>query len=553
MIKGNKIRDGAYGMVYSGTIPTVEGKRDEIAIKRNLVSREISFAGSIRELDLLNRLRGHPFLIGIRCVTIGDPFSGRVMSPINISGQRDDIFHFVFEMAEDDIHNYIYMNNKYPPYNIIKKFMVELLLGMEFLHSQKIMHRDIKPGNLLVVNGILKICDFGMSKPYTKQDKSTPQIVTSWYRPPEVTLSDPNYDYKADMWSVGLVLFEMIGRNAFMCNTADHPDIVINRILGSLPEEVDSKLMNMVINNPYRSMEINPTASPTNRYSFEKQLNLSQQNIQRFNNECLENGHGGYVDFIDLISKLIVFDPRERLSATQALEHPFFNNMTLFIEEIRRDYPPVFSPSIDRPLVVHKCKEREWSVQIALTLYNNRNNYTWYTHRILFQSLSLFDRYIDYLFDSNNMANITRREESEYSGCYHTQSEVYLRYIVCLYVSIKYFTTLKSPQSFLSLIISEFRTEESLLIAEQFEITLLKDVLKYSIYSNTLLEIADNSNEKLNENQIRDLLLIYCNTEVYSGMTPKELYQLYRITILIDDANKTSQEITDDDLFERVW
>ena len=88
----------------------------------------------------------------------------------------------------------------------IKCLALQLFKGLKFLHNTKIIHRDIKPSNLLFLDGVLKIADFGLSKIYENDEKNTPNLITIWYRPPEILLHFDKYSCEVDMWSSGFLI-----------------------------------------------------------------------------------------------------------------------------------------------------------------------------------------------------------------------------------------------------------------------------------------------------------------------------------------------------------
>ena len=214
---------------------------------------QTSFVGSVKELDLLNKLRHHPHIVKLQKVVFGDPFVNDPFSPLigpDRFSQKNDMVHFVYDKADYDLHKFIY-GALSVNFALIKKYMVQILLGVEYMHSRGIIHRDLKPSNVLIFGydndalnniNVVKICDFGLAKPYTFQGQQTPHTVTSLYRAPEIALDYPHYDYRIDIWAVGCIFFEMVAKRSFIINVSDSNNAILSAILGALP--VESRLEN---------------------------------------------------------------------------------------------------------------------------------------------------------------------------------------------------------------------------------------------------------------------------------------------------------------------
>jgi serine/threonine protein kinase len=111
----------------------------------------------------------------------------------------------VFEFADHDLQGVIDANIQFSLPEI-KCLMKQLLEGMNYIHKQSILHRDIKSGNLLLTkDGVLKIADFGLGRVFfpSREYNYTNGVVTLWYRAPELLLGVSNYDSKIDLWSIG--------------------------------------------------------------------------------------------------------------------------------------------------------------------------------------------------------------------------------------------------------------------------------------------------------------------------------------------------------------
>merc|ERR1711920_899783 len=152
----------------------------------------------------------------------------------------DDIY-IVTDLMEADLHKVIYskqvLNDEHHQY-----FSYQVLRGLLYLHSANVVHRDLKPSNILVnKNCDLKICDFGLARGFGKEEDDptlTDYVVTRWYRAPEVVLLASEYTESIDVWSVGCILCELIGRKPIFTGK-DHLDQIkkILAVIGTPSEE----------------------------------------------------------------------------------------------------------------------------------------------------------------------------------------------------------------------------------------------------------------------------------------------------------------------------
>ena len=236
MIKIGKAGSGTYGVVYTAKMK--EQPNIELAVKRNIVDITTHFSGSLKELDILNRLCGHPYIVKLLYVSFGNPFVVP-NSPVRGNGvfYKDDYLYFVFEHAQRNGHTLIYSNDIHIIY--LKIAMFQILLAVEYMHSKGIIHRDIKLSNLLWFiedgNTAVKLCDFGLSKPYSNQDIQSPRVVTSWYRAPEICARCSDYDYKSDLWSVGCIFYEMVKKIPLLNGYPDDDTKLLSKIIGTTP------------------------------------------------------------------------------------------------------------------------------------------------------------------------------------------------------------------------------------------------------------------------------------------------------------------------------
>lgn len=532
MQKGQKLGEGTFGIVYEAHSPKT---KRAYAVKRNIINSKTSFIGVSREIDILNLLRGHPYIIAIQCVSYGNPFNNGSFSPL--VGQdrldcKDDSIHFIFPKADQNLYDFIYHAPNYN-YALIKRYMIQMLLGMEYMHSKKIIHRDIKPHNILIkseerdalgITNVAKICDFGLAKPFTNQGVNTPYVVTRWYRAPEVCLHRPDYGFGVDIWSMGCVLFEMVKRAPFIQPNSEDSGEILSFIIRAMPELIPINFQQeYIINNKYKSIRLKNLGFSTPQ-SFEKQLEFSAETKAKFERECGGGvGSNSLALFCDLLKNMIKFDWTQRYNISQCINHPFFDDFKVLINKTRSLFP--LRAPVETPIVMVNCVERQWMLARAINIFSERTKFPWYTHRSLFQSMDLFDRY---LFVAKRDIKVPSNAiETPHKGLYHDHFNTELRFLTCLYLCVKYFTSVQLNLSFEEIMPNNFHSPEAKIIAEQFEAVFIKDILQYQIYRPTIYEAADIFGDILSSSDIADLLLMYAKNYSLNTKLPSAAYGSY--------------------------
>lgn len=548
------IGSGSYGSVYLASIPNTNNK---IAIKRNLLSKETSFLGSIRELDILVRLKNHPFIVNLESITLNTP----IKPSMNIIFKDDDRFrvdklYFIFENGAYDGRTLIYGGQT--SYTYLKLAMCQLLLGVEFIHSKGIIHRDLKPDNLLWFrNGVdraIKICDFGMSKFFCGMPKNNIRAMTSWYRAPEIIFGNGNYDAKIDVWAVGCIMFEMISKCALLHNIdkRDNNIVLSHKLLSIIPELPTKKLIEKISGDT--PINFNYALFSKKRPTYDKLIGLSKDEINMFN----QNKYGKYNDFIDLLHKTLVLDPQKRMTASNSLDHKFFDGFRSYINQVRSKFPiyPSTNDLVDPRLNQYKIIntiERVWAIQLFKSIINNKTKFKNYKDRMIFLSLDMFDRYLVYLYN-NNIYNKNIPYHGSYDsyggltvGPFNSKFDTELRAVSCFYMAIKYYITMENVHSYDTFVGPEFKTPDAIQIVENFELSMITVIMNYQIYRPTLYETMDLYRLKLTQTQVIDLFDYYSSdyfvnsTNILTNSDPMNLYDV--IKKFIDDHPDLSNKL----------
>ena len=211
---------GAYGVVVSAKD---KKKGVKVAIKKvhNAFEDLIDAKRIVREIKLLSFF-GHENIISL--IDVVKPFEGR-------TGFED--IYIITDLMETDMHRVIYSRQELSDEHI-QYFVYQVLRGILFMHSALVIHRDLKPSNLLLnKNWDLKVCDLGLARGFDWEDTMlTEYVVTRWYRAPEVILNASEYDHSVDIWSIGWIFSELLGRAPLLPGD-DYLD-QIKRVVGIL-------------------------------------------------------------------------------------------------------------------------------------------------------------------------------------------------------------------------------------------------------------------------------------------------------------------------------
>ncbi|XP_053347338.1 mitogen-activated protein kinase 15 [Clarias gariepinus] len=321
-----RLGKGAYGIVWKA----VDRKTGEtVAVKkifdafRNRTDAQRTF----REIMLLQEFGDHPNIIKLLNV---------------IRAQNDKDIYLVFEYMDTDLHAVIKKGSLLK--DIHKRYiMYQLLKATKYLHSGNVIHRDQKPSNILLdADCFVKLCDFGLARSLSQMQEDavnpalTDYVATRWYRAPEILLGSTRYTKGVDMWSLGCILGEMLlGKPLFPgTSTMNQIEKIMSAIQHPVPEDV------VAIRSEYG-------ASVIQRMLLRPQVplrDLMQPSVPP--------------DALDLLQRLLVFNPDKRLTAEEALQHSY----------VAKFHNPSREPSLDYEVILAVDDD----VQLSVTQYRNK-------------------------------------------------------------------------------------------------------------------------------------------------------------------------------------
>lgn len=286
--KIGKIGEGSYGVVYKVRKKTT---KDIVAIKRVKLNTNLNGfdegipSSSLREIAALKNLK-HPNIVELYEVV-----------------HTGSSIYLVFEYLDQDLKKALEDTKCGLIDKVAKSYLFQLLKGLAYCHSRRILHRDLKLQNLLVDKyGVIKLADFGLARSMSLPLRVyTKEVVTLWYRPPEILLGSDIYGPAVDIWSLGCIFYEMLTKKVLFPGDSEIDQLFKTfQILGT-PDETQWKGI---------------TKMPYYKTNFP---NWRSKDLKKL----IENNE----DAADLLDKMLAYDPFRRMTCLDALGHPYFQTM----------------------------------------------------------------------------------------------------------------------------------------------------------------------------------------------------------------------------------
>eukprot|EP00053_Salpingoeca_punica_P024621 m.13959 g.13959 ORF g.13959 m.13959 type:complete len:320 (-) comp7008_c1_seq1:183-1142(-) len=282
----DRVGQGAYGVVYKA----LDRETNQlVALKRIRLQSEDEGVPctAIREISLLKELH-HPNIVRLYDVL----HSERKLT-------------LVFEFCDQDLEKYLETRRGQPPeLQTVKSFLYQLLNGVAFCHDHRILHRDLKPQNLLInKRNALKLADFGLARAFGIPVRQySHEVVTLWYRAPDVLLGSTGYDTSIDIWSSGCIFGEMMtGTALFRGDSVPEQYRSITEILGTPTPETWPDIDKLPLYTP-------PTEILPGRGLASLPLRMDALGM-------------------DLLESMLRYVPESRISAERAMHHEFFSQL----------------------------------------------------------------------------------------------------------------------------------------------------------------------------------------------------------------------------------
>lgn len=272
---------------------------------------------------------------------------------MGIQSSAPNVVYMVFEYLDFDLAGILQHPKTQFTLAHCKTIIQQLLQALQYIHHLGIVHRDLKGSNVLLSRrgGIIKLADFGLAKTFIKEETAlmasllqddcdaseeecsrmmTNRVITLWYRPPEILLGATKYGPEVDIWGVGCILLELLSGKPIFTGQDELSQLeAITRRLGPLRTGEQYPWLQMMNDAMVNKGEPHSPSSP----AFNDENYIQDEFGDRL-------GEGG----VDLVRQMLHLDPEQRISATKALEHPWFTSEPLpmslepLVESIEGDW-----------------------------------------------------------------------------------------------------------------------------------------------------------------------------------------------------------------------
>ncbi|CAH2046312.1 unnamed protein product, partial [Thlaspi arvense] len=277
-----EVGDGTFGNVWRA----INKQTGEVVAIKKMKKKYYSWEEcvNLREVKSLSRMN-HPNIVKLKEVI-----------------RENDILYFVFEYMECNLYQLMKDRPKLFAESDIRNWCSQVFQGLSYMHQRGYFHRDLKPENLLVSKDVIKIADLGLAREIDSSPPYTEYVSTRWYRAPEVLLQSYVYTSKVDMWAMGAILAELLSLRPLFPGASEADEIYkICSVIGSPTEETWLEGLNL--------------ASVIN-YQFPQLPGVHLSSLMPYASP----------EAVNLIERLCSWDPSDRPTAAEALQHPFFQS-----------------------------------------------------------------------------------------------------------------------------------------------------------------------------------------------------------------------------------